>query len=213
MRKLIFILLFAGCASFPPERALNHYATLQNNLGGLSSAVCVGNGLVLASEHALFDIEGKYLGGILIFKDRIDSNIKVIYSDQEVSLLYSQITHTVPSLSLDSLTIGREVFWIHPFYTQSLTSEYRAYLLFMRGVVASRLSENEYLIDREVWPGSSGSGVYDSSGDLVGIIYGYLGFRSPKSIIYFGLINPLPNRIKTIISEMGTSSFKAKHIH
>jgi len=200
---LLLAALLVGCAS--TGSIIDRHAIIQNDAGGQGSAACIGEGLVLTSEHILFNESGEYLGGRLFFRDLVDSNFSVVLLDGGIVLLGSRIAASVSLVALSPLTVGTTVLWVQPFSTKL-----GIYSILMQGIVSGFIAPDEYLLDRETWPGSSGSGVYTSDGKLVGLIFGYLGFRSGTELAYFGMANPIPDGIRTLIEAKPSKLFGVK---
>lgn len=191
----------AGTTTVQPRRQIIRHAAIRNNAGGHGSAVCVGWGLVLTTEHVLFDENGCYMGGVLYFKGKADTNFTVILKSDRLVLLKSEIAVGVTPITIGSLRVGLDIFWPQPFYISGAAGNLSMLLFLMRGHVAAQSNGGEYLLGGPAWAGSSGAGVYTTRGDLAGIIYGYINFMpfgnaSPPS---FGIVDAIPEDVRALI--------------
>lgn len=196
MCLLIAAFLVVGCAAVNTSNILSHHAVLKINQGGYGSATCVGRGLVLTSTHVLFDENGQYKGGVLFFGEKSDSNFSVILSREEVTLLRSRVAFSIFSVKIDFPEVGRDVFWVQPFGFQD-----GMYFVLIKGIVSGFVPPFNYLLDRSIWQGASGSGVYGLDGKLKGIIFGRLTFKKHFEFVSFGMVNPIPREIRLLIEK------------
>lgn len=144
----------------PVEKAKNRAVRIETDMGSCSGVILQTN-LVMTCSHCL--------GGKRIL---VNGHPAQVYKEDKDSDLALLIVHTIviDRVLLAEPIVGDDVFsWGYPMSSPNL--------LFTKGYVAV-IQVNQSFSTTISMPGSSGSGLYNSSGQLVGIVSGYLPARN-----------------------------------
>lgn len=194
---LVLLMLLVGCAHQEPFISDRHVVV--QTTAGLGSAVCLGRGLIITTRHVLFDGDGERLRARLCLNGVCDSNFAIVSIGEDIVLVRSRIIGNFIHLPrLGTLRVGMDVNWVQAFYSPGPGGVLMVQKLIMRGMVAQK-GDNYMLLDRPLWPGSSGSGVYDLMGRLVGIVHGYVIFVTPVYKALFGRFSPIPREVEVLL--------------
>lgn len=143
----ILLMVLGGCylpSTRPYEIVSSRYGLI---LAGerWGSTVNIGNSYCLTANHVVSETN------------------EALYADHDVALVLCQkpmdtlITNYIVSL-------GQTVYWMQPAWAESTINIYS-----LSGNIIL-VNDSEFVIDKPVFPGASGSGVFNERGELVGVI-------------------------------------------
>jgi S1-C subfamily serine protease len=161
---------------------------------GFGSGVYIGNGYFITARHVV--LLGDSISpsiGILSPVGETES-VKVIWTEGDLALLSTNITHELPQIKLSAPDITEDVYLIQPFFQ----SDGRFSLFVVRGIV-SRINRETFNIDHPVVLGVSGSGVYNKNGQLLGIVRAEIAFVMEEQRESFGEVLMFSGRAKQMI--------------
>lgn len=198
MRKILVAIafsLFLGCAATTnfQKNAERRFAGIVAD-DGIGSATWLGNGYFLTARHVLTSKNGEYVRFKVYFERSIDSLATIIIENGELVIFQTSIASKTssPKFFTKKVKIGEELHWIQQFFGYGTMDYY-----FQYGRVA-RIEKDSIYVDKDVYSGGSGAGVYNSRGEFVGIVYGHqvyeLGVSNDEKT-FFGLIISVPRPI------------------
>jgi hypothetical protein len=159
----------------------DRYAHVLINGKHNGSAVHIRNGKFVTATHVISDSSGIEL----VFNDSVVS-ARLVESVGEVSILESDIVFS-GSVSFGEISLGDRVYWIQP------TQVDNGFRLFMMSAMVSRVENNGFFTDKAMFPGSSGSGVFNEKGELAGIVIGHIRLNQ---VPFIGGVLKIPKRLR-----------------
>lgn len=191
LKKLLLIaLILFGCASTIPRD--RHAFIVYDN--GWGSAVAIGKGLFLAAEHTI-----KH-GGVVAYKGKQDSSFIVLVADGDVVLLRSHLGRGLPKLDFRNPVLGEPIYWSQTFVVYDDGTARGVQTLLLQSIVSLKEDDN-FTLGQALWPGASGAGVYNSFGDLVGIVSEIVAFYTESGAIRFGIASMINESVRIRIKQ------------
>ena len=187
MKRLVLLLFLISCA--PPTTLYQRYATVRvPDNSSTGSAVSIGKGLFFTATHVIdsdsfvvFNQRGKDLKPIRLF----------VAGD--VILFKADLDTLLPMVKFAEPNIGEPVYVLQPVINDTTIT-----VLLFKGNVAY-VSNVHVLIDRPIFPGISGSGLFNEKGELIGIasqLYGISGQVAFGIFLKTSAFQPLVGKIK-----------------
>lgn len=165
----ILSLLFVSCGSFAPkyDDMVSRYALVFVE-DGYGSAVLADSGYALVAYHVIAD--GKY---IVVTRGGADSSVRRVAAQDDQVLV--RVKSESEPLEYAEIDMGQTVYWIQPLmYFDSTGSRLK---LFLNSGRVNKLDSVHFYVDEPFLPGSSGGGVFNREGELVGIIESCQGYN------------------------------------
>lgn len=172
---LFMLLLVSSCATYNIRREssfqndiLARYGVIiaEDETGG--SCLIVGNGWIITAAH-IIDNDSKNFS--IISPEGIDTNAKVVKTIDDIVLIKSEVLgRTLPIVKFAEPLLWENVYWMAMI-------DFNMPPIAQISIVASRLLiENElvWALNIPVYPGASGSAVWNNKGKVIGIIVQYL---------------------------------------
>mgnify|MGYP001557891946 CR=1 FL=1 len=168
MKWLAFVFPLIVSCSPPPVTIFQRYATVRmpNNLSS-GSAVSLGKGYFFTARHVItsdsftvFNARGK------------DKKPLRIFEFDDVVFFKADIDTNFPEVQIAEPKIGEGVYIIQPIFSDSGVN-----IFLFQGNIA-HVSDFHGTIDRPIFSGISGSGVFNKKGELIGVasqLYGIQG--------------------------------------
>ena len=184
MKKLLLCFLFSGCLLTAPEAILRWHGMIIGNGGDFGSGTLLGDGYYITAQHVVGDDPRIWV----ITNAKIDSNVTVVYKDEEIAILSTRFFLNTSKLSVaKDLTLGEELYWIQQFpVTRDDSLAIHFYL--MSGHV-SRISGNQFFLDTPFYQGVSGAGIFNRRAELVGVAQSYMFYSSPRQNAMYGVFS------------------------
>ncbi|MFA6407585.1 MAG: hypothetical protein WCV80_02665 [Candidatus Paceibacterota bacterium] len=178
---LVFF-IFEGCAttevSIKNEKTMGELAELVQNRFAVvrayndseiisSSAVSMGNGFFLTTYHSLIHKENNMVLPFYVRRGILCDTIPYFISrENDMALFWSSIGITDSILTPRfNVNIGEQVSWVQPIFHSNENLE-----IFFHVERISKTDSLRVFVDRPVFPGTSGSGLFDMNGNIIGII-------------------------------------------
>jgi len=169
-KSIIFLLftvvLFQSCVNnyVPSDLIFNRYVLVLVE-EGYGSGVILNSSSVESLHHVVSDS-----GNIILLYKSNKQFGKRIYKIGDLYLLNALFC--IDDININnSIEIGEEIFWIQPI----MMKDNQIYLFLNSGRI-SHFNKDSFTIDVPVFPGASGTGVFNIMGELIGIIDYYRMF-------------------------------------
>ncbi|MCL4400143.1 serine protease [Patescibacteria group bacterium] len=194
LTAILFSAFLLGCSSsfFSSE---NHkplpetfYATVITR-DGAGSSINLGGGYFLSCSHVIRDSLGRFDKKIYLTEEfenasKTDSSVKIIDVDtiNDLALLKSSELTNKTDIKFIKDPIFERVYWIQPaFYSDE-------YLFFLISGRVSGYNKKNVFLDKPIFDGASGTGIFDEKGYLVGIAQST--FIYEKNLLFGCLVGP-----------------------
>jgi len=166
---LLLLLLFNFSCSYNTVTDIDnigkHYVCVftDSNFG---SGIVIDTGYVIISKHVV----GNSSIVLIVNELSVDTAYIIGYLDDQVLARVKSIKSSLILIG-DSIHVGQTVWWIQPIF------DGKSLNLYMNSGRINGILANSFFVDKPILPGASGSGVFNSNGELVGII---------EASIYYG---------------------------
>ena len=191
---LAVVLFLSGCASSfflgknhepLPEK---FYATITTK-DGYGSSINLGEGYFLSCSHVIRNDAGKFDEKIClmeVFKTghKIDSSATIVSADtlNDLVLLKSSKLIDKTNIRFAHDPVLEKVYWVQPaFYSDGN-------LFFLVSGRISGFNSRNVFLDKPVFDGASGTGIFDRNGNLVGMAQST--FIYSKNLLFGSLASP-----------------------
>jgi len=168
--------------SLGQDSIFNNYAHVFVNEEHSGSAVYIGDGKFLTATHVITDSSN-----IDLIFDYSVIEARVVTSEGDVMILQTEVSRQTNVIFAEPV-IGESVFWIQP-----VQLDRRPERFLMSGMV-SQVWRYRFFIDKPIFPGASGSGVFNEQGELLGIATGHIRFND--SVPFMGSVTRIPRRLR-----------------
>ena len=175
-----------GCATTHPP-VMERYGLIVAKNGHWGSVIIAGDGYAYLAKHVVADSDSTLAPFYVIFRGAVDSMSIVLASQGDVVLIRTFHGRPLEPVSYAKANFLQEVVWVQPQFGASAPP----HLYFIVGKTARRDSSFWYL-DRAVYAGASGSGVWDGNGALLGMLHG-ISFYDYGAV--YGSFIPIPQRL------------------
>ena len=152
---VMITLALGGCLKKPFETVGNRYGFVACG-NGFGSAVNVGGGRFLTAAHVInpgFGVASRY---------GMDSVPMVVVIDGDMALIQTRILPQEP-VEFDSVELGQTLYFVQVVMDSSIE-------LYYHEAKVMRITTDGFYVDKAVFPGCSGTGVWTREGKLVGIL-------------------------------------------
>ena len=182
----VMVALLIGCATTRPP-VMERYGLVVAENGHWGSVIIAGNGFAYLAKHVIEKDSVTLNPFYIFFRGTVDSTSTVIASEGDMVLIRTFHGRPLEPVSYAHANYLQEVVWVQPQF--GLAAPPHLYLIV--GKTARRDSLSWYL-DRAVYPGASGSGVWDGDGELVGMLQG-ISFYDFGAV--YGSFLPIPPKL------------------
>lgn len=184
-RILLLMVACLGCAT-TRHSSLERYAIIGSRNGQWGSGIVMGQGYVIAAKHVLSQ-EDSIAPFYIFFKGAVDSSGVVIDTVGDMVLIRSSQGKPLDLVIVGEASYLETLIWVQPHFR----SEGPPMMFVITGKTA-RYDKGSWYVDHAVVPGVSGTGVWDSDGELVGMMHMF--WASEYGVVY-GVFVPIPDRI------------------
>lgn len=171
IKFFIFPLLLVSCLTLTRFDNILHKQGIIDTQKSWGGCVYLNNQFILTASHVL-DSE-KFT---VHFKEEADSNVNIVYQHNDITLLKTHLNISDPPLIQGKVDVNEEVYWV-----QTIINQNGIVQIWLKGNVAF-VDDSTIVVDRQFYPGASGSGLYDSFGQLVGICSRYMVYDNGLSL-------------------------------
>jgi len=172
MRYLVLLLAvgavfgIVACSQAVIDDLISHYITVfTSKVAG--SGFYLGKGYFVTVNHVFYDSLDNYDDStdIVAVNSRGFGDAKILKKDSKFTVCKMDWYNEGDFWdSFSKPVLGTFVFWIAPYNVNGNV------ILAVKGGIVSALSSESFLVQADVLPGASGSAVFDSNGNLLGLI-------------------------------------------
>ena len=178
MRKLVLFLFLISCAP-PPVTLFERYATVKT-ANSTGSAISVGHGVFITATHVITS------DSFIVFNQRgVDKEPLRFLQFGDITIFKSDLDTNVAMVAIAEPKLGEKVYVLQPVFTDAGVER----LLFQGNV--AYISKLYAMIDRPIFQGISGSGVYNMNGELIGMASQLYGIQGQVAFGIFLKVSPL----------------------
>lgn len=193
LKSLLFILTVSvaclgGCATPRPLVMAERYAIVVSTSGLFGSGIILGDGYAIVSRHVISK-DSAFVKFFIFSTNEVDSTATVILTNEDVVLIRTRIGQKLEKVRINDPKPMERIYWIQPHF--SLNNE-PPIVFTMSGIVSSRL-KGHWTVDRPVYPGVSGSGVWNENSELIGMIFFMIYFDGGG---HYGIFEAIPSNIR-----------------
>lgn len=166
--KIVFCMLsvIALACQAPEQKDVVERSALITTRSGMGSAVSLGRGYYLTAKHVVFDdATGKPKPFVLVTGSFKDSAARVLDTLGDIALVRITRDTLTPLVFLGNVRLGEEIEFVQPFSDEEDTST----KTFLWSGRVSRIEKITFSVDRPIFPGASGGGVFNAMNELIGI--------------------------------------------
>jgi len=145
---------------------------------GFGSGVQIGNKYVITAQHVVINCSH----WAIINDELIDSVVSVVDSVEDQALLKGTYCKSKSPIVVNQhVYLGEIIYWIQPLTFYDSLNVPHLHLYHNTGYI-NRIYTNHFSINQAILPGASGSGVFNTDGELIGIIEKSVGIDN--QIVY-----------------------------